>query len=400
MITWPFDAAANGLPITVRDKGGWVMFEGTPYAYLHVCGDPWEGNVLERIQVSTFAITPEAATVSTSDATAAHVASDARAGLSATPKTLSPWLFYDEAGSHLFEQITELPEYYPTRVERGIFALHAPEILREAAATRNGSPSLMLNLIELGAGTATKTGLLLAEAVRQQGSVVYQPVDVSETALAAARDNILANLPGVTVRVQVADYTREPLPLDRLPNIRTLVLFIGSSIGNFTPHDARDILRSLRAQFLPGDTLLLGTDLSPTAEPNAHKTNATLLAAYDDDAGTTAAFNLNVLTRLNRDLGANFNTEAFRHKVLWNPTESRIEMHLESLTNQRVHIPVNVAGPALTLHFAPGETIHTENSYKFTPSTVAALLTSASFSATNSWQDPHHLFAVTLATAV
>jgi L-histidine Nalpha-methyltransferase len=373
--------------------------------------------------VSTFAIAPEAIPASTPEAVAPHVAKEARAGLTARPKTLSPWLFYDEAGSALFEQITELPEYYPTRIERSIFAAHAPEILREAAtgngthasngnhangngtsapkqSPANGVASPMLTLIELGAGTATKTGLLLAEAVRQQGSVVYQPVDVSETALAAARENILANLPGVTVRVQVADYTREPLPLDRLPNTRTLALYIGSSIGNFTPEDARDVLRNLRAQLLPGDALLLGTDLRPSGEPNAHKTEATLLAAYDDAAGTTAAFNLNVLTRLNRDLGADFHTEAFRHKVFWNPIESRIEMHLESLIAQRVHIPANAAGPALTLEFAPGETIHTENSYKFTPTTVAALLTSASFTATNSWQDPHHLFAVTLATAV
>jgi L-histidine N-alpha-methyltransferase len=353
------------------------------------------------IPVSTFAIAPETITTIAPEAVstpaATHVAQEARAGLTATPKTLSPWLFYDEAGSDLFEQITQLPEYYPTRIERSIFALHAPEILREAAATRNGTPAPMLTLIELGAGTASKTGLLLAEAVRQQGSVVYQPVDVSETALAAARDNILANLPGVTVRVQVADYTREPLPLDRLPNTRTLALYIGSSIGNFTPEDARDVLRNLRAQLLPGDTLLLGTDLRPTGE---HKTVPTLLAAYDDAAGTTAAFNLNILTRLNRDLGADFNTEAFRHKACWNSTESRIEMHLESLIPQHVHIPANAAGPALTLHFAPGETIHTENSYKFTPTTVAALLTSANFTATNSWQDPHHLFAVTLATAV
>jgi L-histidine Nalpha-methyltransferase len=354
--------------------------------------------------MSTFAIAPETVTTIAPEAVstpaATHVAQEARAGLTANPKTLSPWLFYDEAGSDLFEQITQLPEYYPTRIERSIFALHAPEILREAAATRNGTPAPMLTLIELGAGTASKTGLLLAEAVRQQGSVVYQPVDVSETALAAARDNILANLPGVTVRVQVADYTREPLPLDRLPNTRTLALYIGSSIGNFTPEDARDVLRNLRAQLLPGDTLLLGTDLRPTGEPGAHKTVHTLLAAYDDAAGTTAAFNLNILTRLNRDLGADFNTEAFRHKACWNSTESRIEMHLESLIPQRVHIPANAAGPALTLHFAPGETIHTENSYKFTPATVAALLTSANFTATNSWQDPHHLFAVTLATAV
>ena len=272
--------------------------------------------------MSTLAIAPEVISSRTSEA----VAREVRAGLTATPKTLSPWLFYDEAGSHLFEQITELPEYYLTRTERSIFAAHADEILREAA--RGQGPAGKLTLIELGAGTATKTGILLAAAVRQQGSVVYQPVDVSETALAEASDNILKNIPGVTVRCQVTDYTREALPLNRLRNTRTLALYIGSSIGNFTPEDATEVLRNLRAQLLPGDTLLLGTDLVP----GEHKTEATLLAAYDDAAGTTAAFNLNVLTRLNRDLGANFDTEKFRHKVLWNPGASRIEMHLESLT--------------------------------------------------------------------
>ena len=338
----------------------------------------------------TFAIAPEAISTRTSEA----VAREVRAGLTATPKTLSPWLFYDEAGSHLFEEITELPEYYLTRTERSIFAAHADEILREAALGQG--PAGKLTLIELGAGTATKTGILLAAAVRQQGSVVYQPVDVSETALAEATENILKNIPGVTVRCQVTDYTREALPLNRLPNTRTLALYIGSSIGNFTPEDAREVLRNLRAQLLPGDTLLLGTDLVP----GKHKTEATLLAAYDDAAGTTAAFNLNVLARLNRDLGADFDTENFRHKVLWNPAESRIEMHLESLAAQRVHIPANSSGPALTVNFASGETIHTENSYKFTPAAVEALLASASFKATRSWQDPQHLFAVTLATAL
>jgi L-histidine Nalpha-methyltransferase len=342
--------------------------------------------------VSTFAIAPEAISISTNEA----VAREARAGLSATPKALSPWLFYDEAGSRLFEQITELPEYYLTRTERGIFAAHAEEILREAAAAHGPHPPGKLTLIELGAGTATKTGILLAEAVRQQGSVVYQPVDVSETALAEASENILKNIPGVTVRCQVTDYTREGLPLDRLPNTRTLALYIGSSIGNFTPEGAREVLRNLRAQLLPGDTLLLGTDLVP----GKHKTKATLLAAYDDAAGTTAAFNLNVLTRLNRDLGADFDTENFRHKVLWNPGKLRIEMHLESLIPQSIRIPAYEGGAALMVDFARGETIHTENSYKFTPAAVEALLASASFKATRSWQDPQHLFAVTLATAL
>jgi L-histidine Nalpha-methyltransferase len=341
-------------------------------------------------------VPPIAAAPAVLDAVNDAIAHEVRAGLTATPKTLSPWIFYDEAGSDLFEQITELPEYYPTRIERGIFAAHAEEILREAASSNGPHPAGKLTLIELGAGTATKTGILLAEAVRQQGSIVYQPVDVSESALAAARENILANLPGVTVRPQVADYTREALPLNRLPNTRTLALYIGSSIGNFTPADARGVLRNLRAQLLPGDTLLLGTDL----RPGENKTEATLIAAYDDAAGTTAAFNLNILTRLNRDLGADFRLENFRHHACWNPTESRIEMHLKSLTAQRVHIPANSAGSALTLDLAAGETIHTENSYKFTPKTVEALLTSASFTPTKSWQDPRHLFAVTLATAI
>jgi L-histidine Nalpha-methyltransferase len=340
--------------------------------------------------VSTLATAPEVVSISTNDA----VAREARSGLTAAPKTLSPWLFYDEAGSRLFEEITELPEYYLTRTERGIFTAHAEEILRESA--KGQGPAGKLTLIELGAGTATKTGILLAAAVRQQGSVVYQPVDVSETALAEASENILANIPGVSVRCQVADYTREALPLNRLKNTRTLALYIGSSIGNFTPEDAREVLRNLRAQLLPGDMLLLGTDLAP----GEHKTEAMLLAAYDDAAGTTAAFNLNVLARLNRDLGMDFDTESFRHKVLWNGVASRIEMHLESLQAQRVCLPASSAGPALRVDFARGETIHTENSYKFTTEAVEELLASASFKAAKSWQDPERLFAVTLATAL
>ena len=327
------------------------------------------------------------------------VAHEARTGLTSTPKTLSPWLFYDEAGSNLFEQITHLPEYYLTRTERSIFVTHADEIIQLAAASAT-QPAPALTLIELGAGTATKTGLLLAAAVRQQGTVVYQPVDVSESALAAATENILTNIPGVTVRCQVADYTTQPLPENRLPNTRTLALYIGSSIGNFAPLDAIAVLTNLRAQLLPGDVLLLGTDLAPTPEASQNKSIADLLAAYDDPAGITAAFNLNILARLNRDLGTNFNLNNFRHHARWNPQESRIEMHLESLIPQRVHLPATSTGPAATIHFAPTETIHTENSYKFTPRTITRLLTSARFTPTRTWHDPQHLFAVTLATAV
>lgn len=332
------------------------------------------------------------------------VAREARIGLTSTPKTISPWLFYDESGSDLFEQITDLPEYYLTRTERSIFIAHADEIIARAitkspAATIT-QPAPMLTLIELGAGTATKTGILLAAIVRQQGSVVYQPVDVSESALAAATENILTNIPGVSVRCQVADYTTQPLPENRLPHTRTLALYIGSSIGNFAPHDAVEVLANLRAQLQPGDVLLLGTDLAPAPEASPRKTTAHLLAAYDDAAGITAAFNLNVLSRLNRDLGTDFDLENFSHQARWNPRDSRIEMHLESMTTQQVHLPANSAGPAITLHFTPGETIHTENSYKFTPATIARLLTSSSFAPTQTWHDPQHFFAVTLATAV
>jgi len=314
------------------------------------------------------------------------VAAEARTGLTGTPKTLSPWLFYDEAGSHLFEQITELPEYYLTRAERSLFTEHADEIIARAAEPAGSDFEPILTLIELGAGTATKTGILLSAAVRRQRTVVYQPVDVSETALAAATENIRTHIPGVTVRCQVADYTTQALPLNRLPNTRTLALYIGSSIGNFALEDARDVLRNLRAQLLPGDKLLLGTDLAP----GASKTVADLLSAY----------NRNVLVRLNRELDADFKPDAFEHQARWNASESRIEMHLVSRTAQQVHIPANSAGPALTIRFAPGESIHTENSYKFTPARIVDLLQSAGFTLTHTWQNPQHLFAVNLATAV
>jgi L-histidine Nalpha-methyltransferase len=326
----------------------------------------------------------------------ASVASEVRCGLTSSPKTLSPWLFYDEDGSHLFEQITELEEYYLTRTERSLFNDHADEIIQRASEPTGDDPTPMLTLIELGAGTATKTGILLAATVRRQRTVVYQPVDVSETALAEAAANIRAHIPGVTVRSQVADYTTQALPLNRLPNTRTLALYIGSSIGNFSPEDAQGVLRNLRAQLLPGDKLLLGTDLAP----GQAKTVEELIAAYDDSLGVTAAFNRNVLTRINRDLDADFNPEAFRHEARWNPAESRIEMHLVSRSAQQVHLPANSAGDALTIRFQPGESIHTENSYKFTETRVRELLRSSGFLLSHCWQDQHHRFAVNLATAI
>ena len=316
------------------------------------------------------------------------VADEARRGLTSTPKTLSPWLFYDDLGSRLFEQITTLPEYYLTRTERDLFTAHADEIFDSLGAN--------LTIAELGAGTATKTGILLRALTHLQPEVVYQPIDISPTALDEARETIERTIPSVTVRPQIANYITEPITLDREPDSKILALYIGSSIGNFSPAESRAILRNLRAHLAPGDALLLGTDLAP----NPAKSVATLLAAYDDAAGVTAAFNLNILNRLNRDLGADFDLESFSHEARWNAKESRIEMHLKSTRTQTIRIPANSASPALTLHFTPGETIHTENSYKFTPAAISTLLADSCFTPTRTFTDPQNLFAVTLAEAI
>jgi L-histidine Nalpha-methyltransferase len=305
-------------------------------------------------------------------------------GLSDRPKTLSPWLFYDEAGSRLFEDITELPEYYVTRTERQILAEHAEEIVATASGRRE------LSIIELGAGTATKTGLLLQAAVALQGGVTYYPIDVSETALEAAQSRLEAELPQVIVEPIVADYT-EGMRQNKSDTVagdgRRLVLYIGSSIGNFSPGEAVEVLRGVRAQLSPGDCLLLGTDMVKDREM--------LLAAYDDAAGVTARFNLNMLVRINRELGANFNPRLFRHQARWNEPHSRVEMHLESLVAQRVALPAL----DMDVRFARSETIHTENSYKFTDQRVVALLGRAGFKLQQQWSDAKGWFTVYLAAA-
>lgn len=305
------------------------------------------------------------------------VGSEVYRGLTAMPKTLSPWLFYDEAGSRLFEDITKLPEYYLTRTERGIFARYADEIL-ECAGYRP------VTMIELGAGTAAKTGLLLRAAVRRQGAVDYVPIDVSETALAAAKEHIEADIPGVRVMSRLADYTEgiAEVPVD---GHRRLVLYIGSSIGNFEPGDAVRVLREVRRRMAPGDLLLLGADHV--------KDRQTLLRAYNDGAGVTAAFNQNILARINRELGADFNLRLFRHRAKWNAEQSRVEIYLTSVMAQTVTIPAL----DLDVRFARGETIHTENSYKFTAESIGSIVERAGFNVTHSWTDEREWFGVYLA---
>jgi dimethylhistidine N-methyltransferase len=210
---------------------------------------------------------------------------------------------------------------------------------------------------------------------------------VSETALDEARTRLEAELPEVTVEPIVADYTEGLRQNSASHTGRKLVLYIGSSIGNFSPADALEVLRGVRAQLLPGDCLLLGTDMVKDVD--------TLLAAYDDAAGVTARFNMNVLVRINRELDANFNPKLFRHRARWNEQQSRIEMHLESLLAQKVAL----RALDMEVRFSLGETIHTENSYKFTDQRVVALLTRAGFKLRQRWSDHNNWFTVYLAAA-
>jgi L-histidine N-alpha-methyltransferase len=305
---------------------------------------------------------------------------EVRRGLTGRPRSLSPWMFYDSVGSRLFERITTLPEYYPTRTERAILAGDANAIV----AAAHGDRLSPLRLVELGAGTASKTCILLEAALRVSDDVSYMPIDVSSDALELARQKIARALPEVRVKPVVQNYISHPLLLEPFQGT-TLALYIGASIGNFSRVEARRILRNLGSQLKVEDGLLLGVDMV--------KDEATLVAAYDDREGVTAAFNLNILQRLNREVGANFDVARFRHRALWNPIKSRIEMHLESTREQ----DVSIQSAELDLHFADGETIHTENSYKYTDQGIRDLLNDAGFEVARDWKDNRGWYTVTLA---
>jgi dimethylhistidine N-methyltransferase len=236
----------------------------------------------------------------------------------------------------------------------------------------------------LGAGTARKTTILLEAAAKLRNQVLYAPVDVSSDALDVACETIANLLPEITVSPIVANYVTDPPQLE-LFNGTTLGLYIGSSIGNFSPQEARTILRNLRSQLQDGDALLLGVDMV--------KDEPTLVAAYDDRDGVTAEFNLNLLHRLNRELDADFDPAHFLHRAVWNRGQSRIEMHLESTCDQHVCI----AAANLDVHFTAGERIHTENSYKFTSERIQLLLADAGFEVQQTWADERGWFSVTLA---
>jgi L-histidine N-alpha-methyltransferase len=337
------------------------------------------GCVKGLVQMATYVERPGLEHIGTEDAGEALM-SEVLRGLIARPRTLSPWMFYDAEGSRLFERITMLPEYYPTRTERAILTENADAIV--AACYRDRS--LPLRLVELGAGTASKTCILLEAALQISDDVTYVPVDVCSNSLESGCENVACTLPEVRIEPIVGNYVTHPLQLKPFLGT-TLALYIGTSIGNFAPAQARLILQDLRLQLQTGDALLLGTDMV--------KDEPILVAAYDDSEGTTAAFNLNILHRLNRELGANFNAARFRHRARWNSTESRIEMHLESTQAQDVVIE----SADLHVHFMPGETIHTENSYKFTDRCIRGHLNEAGFQTSSAWKDPRDWYSLTLA---
>lgn len=326
-------------------------------------------------------LTPQ--TVATPSSRISAVGQAVLEGLTAFPKYLPSWLFYDTNGSQLFEAITRLPEYYLTHLEHSIFCDHAPAMIAAAAGLKREH----LSVLELGAGSASKTIVLLRALMEQQGQVTYTPVDVSEAALQSAKKNVHAALPEVHVQAIRSEFTHEK-SLDLSEKDRKLALYIGSSIGNFDSADAVELLQWLHSQLMHGDALLLGTDMVKPIPP--------MLAAYNDTAGITAAFNKNILARINRELGGDFDLDTFQHRAIWNAAESRMEMHLDSTRNQSVRIEALDR----SYKFRRGESIHTENSRKFTLEAVEDILFRSGFVLERSWYDADCWFGVHLARVV
>ena len=304
------------------------------------------------------------------------IAADARMGLSAPFKELPPKYFYDERGSQLFEQITELPEYYPTRAERAILDAHAGEIAGVAGTTV---------LIELGSGSAAKTRCLM-DAQRDAGTLqAYVPVDISEEITRETAERLTDEYPGLRVHGVVCDYETH---LERIPREPGgLIAFLGGTIGNFHPHTRRSFLARIASLMYPEDRFLLGTDLV--------KDGARLEAAYNDSSGVTARFNKNVLHVLNRELDADFDPAAFDHVAFWDDVNSWIDIRLRSLADQ----VVTLAALDMRVGFAEGEEMRTEISSKFTREQLEAIYAEVGLELVEWWTDPEDLFALSLARA-
>ena len=290
-------------------------------------------------------------------------------GLSAPHKSLPCRFFYDARGSELFEEITRLPEYYPTRVEIALLEAHAQEIVRGLG--EDGA------LVEFGSGSSRKTEILIAQLPRLS---VYAPIDVSKTALEGARRRLSGLYPALSTRAILGDFTHGVSLPEDVAQMRQLGFFPGSTIGNFAPPEAVDVLRAMRRTLAPGSAFVIGVDLKKDAR--------VLVEAYNDSAGVTAAFNLNLLARANRELGADFNLADFRHEAIYDPLKGRIEMHLVSLKEQTIELLGE------HFHFRAGERIHTENSYKFSIEQFSGLARAAGWRVSRFWTDARGWFSV------
>ncbi|WP_148597580.1 L-histidine N(alpha)-methyltransferase [Aquisphaera giovannonii] len=305
-----------------------------------------------------------------------------RAGLSREPKTLPFEYFYDDEGSRLFEAICKLPEYYVTRTEDAILRRHAPDMVK--CLRRADGPLGEPTLVELGSGSAVKTRRLLAAALKRCGRLDYVPIDVSASALEESAGQLARKFPGLGITGYVADYRRG---LERIMATAAgprLIVFLGSSLGNYTMEGASDLLSMIGGLMGESDRLLLGTDMAKDAP--------LLEAAYDDSMGVTAAFNLNLLHRMNRELAADFRPDGFRHRAVYRPDRGRVEMHLVSLRDQSVQIPA----ARIAVRFREGETIHTESSHKYTLGMLAELRGAAGFVEESAWTDHRGWFRLQL----
>jgi L-histidine N-alpha-methyltransferase len=309
----------------------------------------------------------------------AEFAEDVRQGLAKSPRRLFPKYFYDELGSQLFEAICLLPEYYLTRAENEIMARYAGEMVRAVDGEKT--------LLEMGSGSATKTRLIIEAILQEQPELLYIPVDISATALESGSRALLQAYPRLSINAFAADYYSGLKALRSVGRRRTLALFLGSNIGNFDAEEARTFLRALRDVLETGDALLLGADLK--------KERGVLEAAYDDSLGITAAFNLNLLARINRELDADFNLRAFRHYARYNEELGRIEIYVESLRAQVVRI----AKLDMEIRFEDGERIHTENSYKYSMTDLERLASETGFTLTRTWKDSLKRFSSNLFVA-
>lgn len=311
-------------------------------------------------------------------------ARDVRAGLTSNPKRLLPKYFYDELGSQLFEAICRLPEYYLTRAESEILRVNAREI--------TGSVPGPVRVVELGSGSAEKTRYLIEALLARQAGLHYLPIDISEASLERSSRELLQIYPGLRITAFAGDYftALRALAKERLTDgahKRTLALFLGSNIGNFDAGESRQFLREVRSVLSAGDGLLMGADLKKSAD--------VLVPAYDDALKVTAAFNLNLLVRINRELGGDFRIENFEHRALYNEGLGRIEVYIVSREAQRARIQAIDA----EIFFERGEMIHTENSYKFDLEQLARLARDTGFSLERTWLDGHRRFSFNLFTA-